>query len=226
MAIAADTGGAVGPPFVKFTELGDTFVGAFASSPTECRRQARDFDTRLPAVKPDGNPRLEEVMWFVAMPGTTARTGDTDRGFSAIEPGAEVRYAFSGHRWGQVIDARKALPAAAGFAAGQVASGDVYTITLTGWSAETKNAAAAERNGFTVVKDRIILRSQDAKDAYVLAQSRSGGNTNPAKDFTMTIARPTAADKRWEQAADAMFLAKPWKGTTVAAPADDEEDPF
>lgn len=64
MARAADTGGA-GSAFVKFTEIGDTFVGAFGSSPNECRRQARDFTTGNPALTYDGqHPSVDGVAWL------------------------------------------------------------------------------------------------------------------------------------------------------------------
>ena len=209
MAQQADTGGS-GSPFVKFNDLGDTLVGAFGSSPSECRRQARNFDSGEPALKADGKPLWEEVMHFIAMPGTTAKLGDAEHGFEAIEPGAEVRFSVKGYKWGQVIDARKALPPYSGFKAGVACSGDVYTITLAGWSAETKNPAAAQQAGFTVVEGRIVLRSQEEKDKYVLAQSRNGGNTNPAKDYAISIRRPNPDEKAWEQLADELFLAKPW----------------
>jgi hypothetical protein len=214
MAIPADTGAGNGAPFAKFRDCGDVLVGAFASDPSKSRRQVRNFDTQAPEVKPDGSPRLEEVLHLVAMPGTTAITGDLTAP-NSIEEGAHVRFAVSGYKWGQLIDARKQLPAHAGFAAGTPCSGDVLTITLVGWSAETKNAAAATAAGFTVADDRIILRSQDDKDRYVLAQSRNGGNTNPAKDYEITLRRPTAEEKRWEQAADELYLTKPWETAAV-----------
>lgn len=215
MAIPADTGAGTGAPFAKFRDVGDVLVGAFASDPSKSRRQMRNFDTQAPEVKPDGSPRLEEVLHVVAMPGTTAVTGDLDAP-NPIEPGAHVRFAVSGYKWGQLIDARKSLPAHAGFGAGQACSGDVLTIRLVGWSAETKNAAAATAAGFTVVDDRIVLRSQEDKDRYVLAQSRSGGNTNPAKDYEITLRRPTGDEKRWEQAADELYLTKPWESAAAA----------
>ena len=231
MARAADTGGG-GLPFVKFNEAGHTLVGAFASAPRECKRQRYKYDaatgTRSSELltKPDGKPAFEEVMYFVAMPGTTAVLGNNENGFEAIEEFAHVRYSVSGFRWGQVIDARRSLEAFAGFKAGQPCSGDIYTITLIGWSAETKNPAAAAKAGFNVHEGRILLRTQEEKDAYVLKQSRDGGNTNPAKDFTVTIERPGDDDKAYEQAADALFDSKPWvnTGAHVDTP-DDEPDP-
>ena len=229
MAQAADTGGGAFP-FAKFTEHGETLVGAFASAPRECKRQARNFDTGNPAVKDDGSPRWEEVMYFVACPGTTAKKGNQDNGYEAIEPLDQACYSVSGWKWGQVIEARKGLPASAGFKAGQPCSGDIYTITLVGWSAETKNPTAAAAAGFNVIDGRIVLRSQEAKDAYVLAQSRTGGNTNPAKDFEVTIRRPNPQDKAYEQAADELFMSKPWQRSAVsvgtAEAADDDIDPF
>lgn len=214
MAIATDVG--TGTPFAKLVELGDVLIGACASDPKYSKRQARNFDTGNPAVKDDGKPRLEEILHLVAMPGTTARAGDAEKGYTVITEGDHVRYALQGFKWGQVIEARKNLPAFAGFKAGQTCSSDVYTIRLAGWSAETKNPTAAQSAGFTVVEGRIVLRSQEDKDRYVLAQSRQGGNTNPAKDLEITVRRITPDEKRWEQAADELFLTKPWE---VAAPA-------
>lgn len=222
MARAADTGGE-GSPFAKFVDLGDTLVGAFGSAPRECKRQVRNYDTGNPAVKDDGSPKWEEVMYFIAMPGTTAKLGNADSGFEVIEEGAEVRYSVSGFKWGQVIDARKALPPYSGFKAGQPCSGDVYTITLAGWSAETKNPAAAEKAGFAVQDGRIILRTEADREKYVLAQIKTGGNTNPAKDYTIAIRRPTADEKRWEQAADELFDRKPWTRVPAAVGGGSDE---
>ena len=216
MAQAADTGGG-GFPFAKLIDLGDTLVGAFGSSPRECKRQARNFDNGNPMTKDDGRPFLEEVLYLVALPETTAKKGNADSGYEPIDPLEVVCFTVQGYKWGQVIDARKALPANAGFKAGQPCSGDIYTIRLVGWSAETKTPAAAERAGFTVTDGRIILRTQEDKDRFVLHQSRNGGNTNPAKDLEVSIRRPTAADKAYEQAADELFLEKPWQRATTPA---------
>lgn len=207
MAIAA-TSTTTGAPFAKFVDIDDVIIGTYAGS---SRRQRRNFNTGQPMFKDDGKPMLEEILHLVAMPGTTAKTGDADRGYNDIEPGSHVRYSVSGFKWKQLIDGRKALPAHGGFVAGQECSGDVYTFRLVGWSATTTNAASAARAGFTVVDGRIVLRSQDDKDRYVVAQSRSGGNTNPAKDIEVSVRRPTADEKRWEQAADELFLTKPWE---------------
>lgn len=233
MAIATSSG--TGTPFAKFRDIGDTLVGAHASKPGDCIRQQRDYKTQEPKFKDDGTtPLKEEVLWLIAMPGTTAGTGDRENGLTPIEPGDLVRFAVSGYKWGQVIDARKELPAQSGFRLGETATGDVYTITLVGWSAETKNAAAAAKAGFNVVDGRIVLRTQDEKDAYILAQSKAGGNTNPAVDYEITIRRPGPADKAWEQRADETYLAKPWANQGSASngvPADqvdtgDFEEPF
>lgn len=222
MAIPTTTASAA--PFAKLVDLGDSLVGALASNPSESRRQQRNFDTGRPAFKDDGKPALEEILHLVAMPGCTAKLGDNDHGYTVIEPGTHVRFALSGFKWGQAIEARKNLPGTdGGIRPGQEASGDVYEITLVGWSAETKNAEAAKRAGFNVVDGRIILRTQDEKDAYVLAQSRSGGNTNPAKDLTVTVRRPTPADAEWERLADELYLTEPWKSATAnVAPAEDD----
>jgi len=233
MAIAADSRGGTGAPFAKFVDLGTTLVGAFASHPTKSRRQKIKYGTTTLLWKDDTTPLLEEVMHFIAMPGTTAGIGDREA-LEPIEPGTHVRFAVSGFKWGQVIDARKGLPAANGFGEGVPCSGDVYEITMTGWSAETQNPQAAEKAGFTVEvaagKPRIVLRSQDDKDKYVLAQSRSGGNTNPGGDFLIAIRRPTSDEKRWEQLADELYLTKPWEAAQPVAVAanghGDDEAPF
>ena len=135
MAISADTGGG-GTPFAKLLNLGDELEGALASKPRECVREQREFGKDEVKLR-NGKPVKEEILWLVAMPGTTAVTGKDDD-HSPIEPLDVVRFAVSGYRWGQVIDARKALPAANGFKAGESASGDVYRIRLVGWSAETE----------------------------------------------------------------------------------------
>jgi hypothetical protein len=232
MAIAADSRAGTGAPFVKFTGLGTSLVGALASSPAKSRRQRIKFGTTTLMWKDDGTtPLLEEVMHFVAMPGTTAGVGDREA-LEQIEPGAHVRFAVSGYKWGQVIDARKALPATPTFREGEPCSGDVYTITLVGWSAETKNPDAAKKAGFTVVDGRIVLRSEEDKDKYVLAKSRQNENSNTAGDYEITIRRPGPDDKRWEQLADELYLTKPWEAQAPAAPADergsydDTEAPF
>lgn len=225
MARRAETGGATGAPFAKFVALGDTLVGAFAGGKT---RQQKDFKKDELKWKDDRKtkPLLEEVMHFVAMPGTTARAG-TAEAPTDIEPGTHVRYAVSGFKWGQVIDQRKALPARAGFGAGESCSGDVYTITLVGWSAETDNPAGAAAAGFTVADGRIVLRTNEEHERWVLARVKAGQNTNAAKDFEVSVRRPSDAEKRWEQAADELFDSKPWEARNGApAPDEDEIEPF
>lgn len=217
-----------GAPFVKFNECGDQFVGAFAGGKS---RQQQDFKEKKPKFKDDGKPMLEEVMHFVVMPGTTAHTGTPDNPETMTE-GSHARFSVAGYKWGQVIDARKNLPEYSGFPVGMPCSGDVYTITLIGWSAETENADSAKKAGFTVADGRIVLRTQDEKDRYILAQSKRGGNTNPAKDYTIEIRRPGANEKAWEQKADELFDTKPWEKNAAApgagsdAGADDDDEPF
>jgi len=225
MARRAETGGTGGAPFVKFVALGDTLVAAFGGGKS---RQQKDFKKDELKWKDDRKtkPLLEEVMHLVAMPGTTARAG-TAEAPTDIEDGTHVRFAVSGYKWGQVIDQRKALPARAGFGVGESCSGDVYTVTLAGWSAETDNAAAATAAGFTVADGRIVLRSDEDHERWVLARVKAGQNTNAAKDFDITVRRPTDAEKRWEQAADELFDSKPWeRKADAAAPDDDEPEPF
>lgn len=226
MAIA--TTQSTSTPFAKLTQLGDTLIGALASDPPKCVREVREFGKETAKLKADGKPMKEEVLYLVAMPGTTATIGKDDEG-KVVDPFDLVRFAVSGYKWGSVIDARKNLPAANGFRAGQSASGDVYSFTLVGWSAETDAPEAATKAGFTVVDKRIVLRTQEAKDQYVLAQSKRGGNTNPAKDIEVTIRRPGADDKAYEQRADEVFMTKPWERTGPAEPEnhpDYSEEPF
>jgi hypothetical protein len=212
MAIASDTGG--GTPFAKFKNLGDTLIGAHASRPRDCVREKRKYGTNEVELKADGKtPKKEEVLWLVAMPGTTAHVGNLEKGdLTPIEPMDLVKFTVDGFKWGQVIQARQELPAANGFKLGQTASGDVYTITLVGWSTATDNPKAAEAAGFTVVDGRIILRTEEERERYILAKVRQGGgNTNVGNDFEITIRRPGPADKAYEQEADRHFLAEPWK---------------
>lgn len=213
MAIAEATTSAA--PFAKFANQGDRIVAAYGG---RLARQQRNFDTQEPMFKADRKPLMEEVLYLVVMPGTTAVTGALDSP-SPLNPGDEVRFAVSGYKWGQVIDACKNLPAAGEIKAGQRASGDVYEITLSGWSAETKNVNAATAAGFTVVDGRVVLRTQEDKDRYVLAQSKNGGNTNPAKDYTISVRRPTPAEAEWEAKADELFESKPWKHTGAPSAA-------
>lgn len=219
-----------GAPFAKFVEIGHTLVGAFASDPRRSQRQVRNYKTQELEWKDEEKtkPRLEEILHFVAMPGTTAGVGDREA-LAPIEPGTHVRFPVKAHKWGQVLDARKALTDDDGYPAGKTCPGDVYTITLCGWSRKTDNPAAAEKAGFAVANGRVILRTQEDKDRYVLIQSRAGGNTNTAVDYDISIRRPTADERQWELAADELYLSKPWETTAPAAPAiddEDDEDPF
>jgi hypothetical protein len=196
------------------TEIGDTIVGALASDPNHSKRQMTKFGDRdVLLFKPDGKPQLEEILHLVAMPGTVATVGSEDD-VRPVESFDHVRWSVSGFKWGQVIEQRRGLPAAFGFRAGQSCSSDVYTISLIGWSAETENPQRAEQAGFVVEKangkSRVILRSQEDKDRYVIAQSRAGGNTNPAKDYAISIRRHAPEERAWAQAADDLFLSKPW----------------
>jgi hypothetical protein len=59
MAIATSTGGAGGAPFAKFNNAGDTLVGAFASDPTACKRQARNFEMMRIKYSPR-NPKVPQ----------------------------------------------------------------------------------------------------------------------------------------------------------------------
>lgn len=214
----ANIGG--GAPFAKFVNLGDTLIGAWGGA---MQRQAYDYDTRKPAFRRDDptKPLREEVNWFVAMDGTTATIG-SDGDFEPIAPGTVVRFSFQGYKWNQAINARKELASMPAFkiAKGREAYGDVYTIALAGWSAETKNPEAARKAGFTVVENRIVLRNQDEKDQYVLAQSRQGGNTNPAKDLSIAVRRiELPNEQKWDDLADELAKTEPWK--SAAAPAGD-----
>jgi hypothetical protein len=220
-------------PFAKLVELGDTLIGAWGGA---VRRQARDYESGALLFKRDDptKQQLEEQNWLIVMPGSTAKLGTAEDGFTVIEPGAEVRWSFSGFKWKQVIDARKELPAVAEhkLRAGQEASSDVYTITLVGWSKATEKPEAARKAGFTVEDGRIILRSDEDADKCVAALRKAGGNTNLAKDYEVTVRRADPATEGvWMEAADLLWERKPWENT--AAPADPEaeaapvaDDPF
>lgn len=226
MAQAADTGGI--SAYAKLVDQGDKIIGAFASSPKECQRQSTNYKTGELEYKDNGKPKLEEVMWFIACPGITAKKGNVENGYEPIEAGDTILFSVNGYKWKQVIDARKALPAANGFKAGQPCSGDIYEIELVSWSAQPTNLEALRKEGFHIEDGRIVLRTQDEKDRYVVLQSRAGGNTNAAKDLKVTVRRPTADEKAWEQAADELFLAKPWKRAPAlvgaGGPSHDIED--
>lgn len=211
-------------PLAKLVDLGDTFVGAWAGS---IRRQARDFATRDPLFRRDDPSRqvLEEINWFIAMPGTTAKLGTAEDGYETIEAGAEVRFLFSGFKWGQAIEQRKALPAVAEFniGKGREASSDVYTIRLVGWSSATENPEAARKAGFTVVEKRIVMTTDDEHEQWVLARVKQGANTNAARDFQVTIRRADfTAEHEWVKLADALWERKPWE-QQAAAPAESVE---
>lgn len=209
MAIATDPAIGGGAPFAKFANVGDTLIGAFAGS---ARRQQQDYETQKPKFKDDGRPLLEEIMHFVAMPGTTAGLGNLEEGLTPIEVASHVRWSVSGFKWKTTIDGRKALPEYAGFKAGTPCSGDVYTIGLTGWSAATDNPQGAVNAGFTVVEGRIVMRDEESHERWVLAQVKRGSNTNSAKDYELTIRRPSSADHEYERQADELFLSKWWEG--------------
>lgn len=212
MAIATTTSS--GAPFAKFTSIGDTLVAAFASDPNATKRQQTGFvqgGGAGPLLWKDGpeprKPLLEEVMWLIAMPGTTCTIGSDG---AAPEAGATVRYSVAGWKWKQAIDARRALPACGPIRAGQAASGDIYTITLIGWSVACDDAVAARRDGHTIEDGRIILRTEDDRNRWVLGQAKTGRNTNAAKDYTLTIRRPRPDEKQWEDLADALYMTRPW----------------
>lgn len=209
---------AVGAPFAKLVNLGDSLVGAWGGA---LRKQQRDYDTGDPKWKDtldDNGQRvamLEEVNWFVAMPGTSASTGNADDGYEQIEPGDIVRFSFSGFKWHNVIEARKALPAVPEQGIkkkGKEASSDVYTITLSGWSKETKNAEGARKAGFTVVEGRIIVTTDEEADKLISHLRKQGGNINLAKDLTIEVRRNDFADEQeWADAADDLWDSEPWK---------------
>lgn len=241
MARAADQGsGGGGLPFVKFAKIGDRFVGAFASDVAESRRQQRKFKTGellwKDAPGPDGKPvpLMEEVMYFVAMPGTVAYTGNKEEeNLVLIEPSAHVRFAISGFKWGQVIDARKQLEPYAGFPAGKPCSGDIYEIELVARSKATDNPAAAIKAGFEVLDGkRIVMRSDEKFEEWAMMRVRAGQDTNAANDYRITIRRPRPDEKRWEQEADALFDSKPWKAQAMATagggsePTAEDLEPF
>jgi hypothetical protein len=208
-------------PFAKFTGIGDTLVGAYCGGKNRQRYSYEPGGAGKPMFKPDGKPMLEELMHLIAMPGTTAVTGNLTTGDTTpIEPGTEVRYAVFGFKWGQIIEARKSLPAAFGFKAGQTCSTDVYTITVVGYSAATENADGARKAGFTVDDGRIVMRTTDEHEKWVLNQIRTKGNANAAMDFEVSVRRyDEETEKEWGDLADEINEAEPWNRVADAAPA-------
>ena len=205
MAQAADTG-AQGSPFVKFNSIGDTSSvrslqpAAVQAPAAGLRLEEADGEGRRQAGvrRGDGTPCPAPLRGPVP-PKLASTTSSRCRKAALQRARVEVG---PGHRGPQG-------PAQNGFKAGQPCSGDVYTITLVGYSAETRNPAAAEKAGFTVVDGRIVLRTEEEREKFILHQTRTNaGKTSAAKDFEVTIRRPEHADKAYEQAADALFLAK------------------
>lgn len=220
----------VGAPFAKLVNLGDQLVGCWGGA---SRKQQRDYESGDPKWKdkPDPNgervPALEEVNWFVALPGTTAHTGNADDGFDDIAELDVVRFSFSGFKWHSVIEARKQLPAMEQFKIkkGKEATTDIYTIRLAGWSKQTKNADAARKAGFTVVEDRIIITSDEDADKLVASLRRQGGNTTLAKDLEVTVRRfDPATEQRFVDAADDVWDSEPWKQRSDTQADNDRAD--
>lgn len=231
-----------GAPFAKLVSLGDKLVGAWAGAQ---KKQQRDYETGDPKWKDDLNadgervPMLEEVNWFIAMPGTVAVTGNVEEGdTSPIESGEPVRFAFSGFKWHSVIEARKALPALAEFniRKGREAASDVYTIALVGWSKQVKNTAQAAQDGFTVDNDRVLIRSDEDADKFVSwLRKQKVQNLNLAKDLEITVRRVDLPDEaEYDQAACELYDTSPWERRDEAPATqagsdglgDDDEAPF
>lgn len=231
-------------PFAKLVNLDDQLVGCWAGAQ---RKQQRDYDTGDPKWKdqpaPNGErvPMQEEVNWFVAMPGTTAVTGNVEEGDTTdIEPGDQVRFAFSGFRWHNVIEARKQLPAMPNYKIrkGREAVSDVYTVRVVGWSKQVKNAAQAAKDGFTVDDDRVVIRSDDDRKKFVAwLMDHKVTNLNLAKDLEVTVRRINLPDEQeYDEAADALNVEAPWNraksddapasGGGAATPDYDDEEPF
>lgn len=234
MAREVEGTGGGGAPFAKFKNIGDTLVGCFAGSTV---RQQQKYDPNSTGPREllwkDADktvPFKEEIMWFIAMPGTTAGVGPRDE-LTVIAPEAEVRTAIKGFKWGQVIEARKGLPVYGKVKAGKPASGDVYTITLAGYSSACDNATKAKADGFTVVNDRIVMTDEAGHEKWVLWRLRNQQNTNAAADYTFAVRRPTAEESHYEALADDLFDSAPWANgvssdapATASAVADDDSD--
>lgn len=215
MAIPINEGGGGGFPFAKFTTVGQELIGAIASDRDTVRQvmNAKTKELETKTVNGVVKPKLEEVMYFIAMPGTTAVLGSKESGFTPIEPMSKVRFSVSGYKWKQVIDARNTLPAHAGYNAGQECSSDVYTIKLVSYSASSENPSADRLKGFTVTDDRIVIATPEDFQKYVLEYMRQ-----PGKDYEITARRIGADEKPYEQAADAWYLEKPWKRAEDSQP--------
>jgi hypothetical protein len=226
-----------GAPVVKFTKIGDTFVGAYVGEgkPQQRRTYKPDGSLGEPMFKPDGKPALQALKHFVAMPGTTAVTGNLAKGETTpIEPGDHVRLIVFGFKWGQHIEAAKSLPAFGKTRAGAMLSTDVYTVAAVGYSATAgDNAAALRREGLTVTDGRVIMTTEQDHEKWVLFQVRNHANSNAAMDFTITARRyDPDTESEWGDMADALWETKPWEreqdADTGAAlpPAPGPQEPY
>ena len=105
MAQAADV--ASGSNYAKLVDLGDKIVGAFGSSPNECRRQMTKYGTGEPLFKDNGKPAYELVVYLLTLRSTMeAGIGGEDR---VPERGEVVRAILKGKTFGRWIDEKDKL---------------------------------------------------------------------------------------------------------------------
>lgn len=227
MAQAVDTAGSAAP-FVKFRQIGDTLIGAFGGS---VQRQQRKWSPDGPGEllwkrkenpsDPD-KPLLEEIFYFVAVAGgCTVVLGNEDDGFRRIEDREVVRFSVSGFKWNQAINAAKTLPAfrtkpdgSPQFAAGKRVTGDMWKITLVGYSADVPGQAAEQvyrAAGLTIVEGRVVMRTEQERTVWANIQIERRQNTNAAKDFEMVCRRVADQERAYEDAADEVYNARPWE---------------
>jgi hypothetical protein len=205
-----------GAPVVKFTKIGDTFIGAYVGEGKPQQRRTYKPDGSLGDLmfKPDGKPALQAIKHFVAMPDTTAVTGNLVKGETyPIAAGDHVRVIVNGWKWGQHIEAAKSLPAFGKTKAGVMLSTDVYTVTAVGYSATAgDNAAALKKEGLKVIDGRVIMTTEEDHEKWVLFQVRNHANSNAAMDFVVIARRyDPATESEWGDAADALWLEAPWE---------------
>lgn len=251
LAVSENTGTTIGAPFFKLRNIGDTFIGALGSDPDakESRRRVQETHqvdgktvrkqdeagNPVYAQKADGKPKLEEVMHFAAVAGSTATVGSQDDP-TVVEPLEHYRYSVNGFVWGKVIQARQGLPPIAGpdgsiiAQAGQSTCQDIYIFSLTHKSASVDNAteeAQLRAAGLTVEEDngykRVLLPTKETELKRVEVRLGLGLELRAArKEVSVTIRRANADAPAEVGAVQAAF--QMWENKVWVRPGQDETD--
>jgi hypothetical protein len=187
---------------VKRTALGQTFVGALVvlRQRDVMKRNDRTGLTE-PVAKNDGSGknRQELVLTLVAMPGTTTPAGLA--GVEAIpEPGDKVRLILRGASFGQWIEAKRDH--------GGLETGDVVSLV-------TEYGQAFNGPGSAIGPK---LTTQAEVDAVPRG-------TSVGIYGTLTLRKPTPAEAKWAELADAAYFEQRAR-TPIADPGADDDEPF